>query len=97
MEIPIKKIKSNIKGIHELEWTNEERKELEEKILNLRDDQLAALLHIVVGFLKKDFKGMLSLPEGVSLCKLATSLPWKSDSIIVEIGCYGGLSTAFHL
>lgn len=45
--------------------------------------------------LKKDIRGMLSLPEGVTLHKLATSLPQAST--IVEIGCYGGLSTAFLL
>ena len=54
MEIPIRKIKSKEWGVHSLEWTDEERKELEEKILNLRDDQLAALLCLVVGFHKED-------------------------------------------
>jgi len=38
---------------------------------------------------------MISLPEGVALYKLANSVPAKG--IIVEIGCYGGLSTAFLL
>lgn len=54
MEIPIKKIKSDIKGVYFLEWTDEERKELEEKILNLRDDQLGALASLMVGFKKED-------------------------------------------
>jgi len=38
---------------------------------------------------------MLSLPEGVVLYKITNS--FKKGSIIVEIGCYGGLSSAFML
>ena len=45
--------------------------------------------------LKHKFRGMLSLPEGVTLYKLANSLPKKST--VVELGCYGGLSSAFIL
>jgi hypothetical protein len=56
MEIPIKKIKSDVKGVCDLEWTNEERKELEEKILNLRDDQVAVLGYLMVKFQQKDLQ-----------------------------------------
>ena len=45
--------------------------------------------------LKKDFEGMLSIPEGVTLHKLASSLPDNSEAI--EIGCYKGLSASFIL
>lgn len=44
---------------------------------------------------KLTFPGMLSLPQGVWLYKLAKSLPKKA--VVVEIGCFGGLSTAFLL
>jgi predicted O-methyltransferase YrrM len=40
-------------------------------------------------------KGLITLPEGVFLYKLANSLP--THSIIVELGCYRGLSTVFLL
>ena len=56
MELPIRKIKSKERGVYSLEWTDEERKELEEKILNLHDDQLAALAALVVGFKKEDIE-----------------------------------------
>lgn len=56
MEIPIKKIKSDVKETNSLEWTNKERKELEEKILNLRDDQIAILSYAMVKFSKEDIK-----------------------------------------
>ncbi|MBI2074528.1 MAG: class I SAM-dependent methyltransferase [Candidatus Levybacteria bacterium] len=46
-------------------------------------------------FYKLEFKGMLSLPEGTILHKHACSL--SNNSVIVEIGCYGGLSTAYLL
>lgn len=59
MEIPIKKIKSDIKGAYYLEWTNEERKELEEKILNLRDDQLAVLGYLMVKFQQNDLQDVV--------------------------------------
>lgn len=44
---------------------------------------------------KLELRGMLSLPEGVLLYKLAQSL--KQGSVILEVGCYGGLSTAYLL
>lgn len=44
---------------------------------------------------KSEFTGMLSLPEGVELYKLAKTLP--QNATVVEIGCYGGLSAAFLL
>jgi predicted O-methyltransferase YrrM len=42
---------------------------------------------------KIHFAGSTSLPQLVELHKLAENLP--KGSIIVEIGCYGGLATAF--
>ena len=59
MKLPIRIIKSNERGTYSLDWTDEERKELEEKILNLRDDQIAALATIVVGFKRKDIKNVV--------------------------------------
>lgn len=43
--------------------------------------------------LKRNHKGMLSLPEGVALYTIAKSLP--KDSVAVELGCYAGLSSSF--
>jgi len=59
MEIPIKKIKSDVKSVLDLEWTDEERRGLEEKILSLRDDQLAALACLMVGFSKEDVEDVV--------------------------------------
>ena len=59
METPIKKIKSDVKGNYFLEWTDEERKELEEKILNLQDNQLAALACLMVGFSKENVEDVV--------------------------------------
>ena len=42
-----------------MEWTNEERKELEEKILNLRDDQLAVLGYLMVKFQQNDLQDVV--------------------------------------
>jgi predicted O-methyltransferase YrrM len=44
---------------------------------------------------KSSIRGMLSLPEAIALHQLAESLPAKSN--VLEIGCYGGLSSAFIL
>jgi len=41
------------------------------------------------------FPGLLSRREGIALFKLARSLP--DSGLMVEIGCYAGLSTAFLL
>jgi predicted O-methyltransferase YrrM len=41
------------------------------------------------------FPGLLSRREGLALCKLARSLP--DGAVMVEIGCYAGLSAAFLL
>jgi hypothetical protein len=41
------------------------------------------------------FPGLLSRHEGVALFKLAKSLP--PNAVMVEIGCYGGLSSAYLL
>lgn len=59
MEIPIRKIKSDIKGVYSLDWTDEERKELEERILNLKDDQLGALACLMVGFSEEDVEDVV--------------------------------------
>lgn len=41
------------------------------------------------------FTGLLSYDEGLLLARLARAVP--ADGTIVEIGCYGGLSTAYLL
>ena len=41
--------------LHELHWTESEKKDLEQRILGLRDDQVGALLEIAgLGFRKDD-------------------------------------------
>lgn len=48
---------NNEKEQYELEWDENERKEVEKRILNLRDDQLAALLNLVgLGFSLNDIE-----------------------------------------
>jgi len=44
---------------------------------------------------KHKIEGMLTLPEAVTLHKITHSL--KAESKVLEIGCYGGLSTGFML
>lgn len=41
------------------------------------------------------FAGLLSKKEGIALFKLAGNLP--QNAVMVEIGCYGGLSSAYLL
>lgn len=50
------KVKKGPKEPWGLEWTNKEEKELEKKILSLRDDQLATLLSFMAGFFKEDIE-----------------------------------------
>jgi precorrin-6B methylase 2 len=59
---------------------------------------LGAILYALsFNILKLRFKfyGMITLPECVELHKIARKLPNKS--VIVEIGCFGGLATAYIL
>jgi len=45
----------------ELQWTPKERRQLEKRILSLRNDQIAALLNLVgLGFSKKDIDHIVS-------------------------------------
>jgi hypothetical protein len=54
--IKIKK-KKGPRGVYSLSWTDEEKTKLESRILNLRKDQIAALLNLVgLDFSKDDIK-----------------------------------------
>jgi hypothetical protein len=54
MEYKLPMIKDEPIKKHELIWSEKEEKEISERICNLKNDQLGALLNILLGFNEKD-------------------------------------------
>ena len=54
MEYKLPIIKDKPTKRHELVWTKKEEKDIADRICNLKNDQLGALLNILLGFNEKD-------------------------------------------
>ncbi len=58
-EVEIKRSKEKIVG-GDLDWTKEEFKELEKRVLNLKSHQIGSLASLLVGFKKEDIENVVS-------------------------------------